>query len=203
MLNAQAYVSLEWEAEARHAKHGKDPDGQRVDTPDAAAKGITKIPPERMWWKPGKNTGMPYKWGGFDTPQSFLERLEEPEVYAGDYATAAKVAGGNDAVSRYAAGIDCSGLVSRVWRLDRPYSTRELGALCKPIEWEKLHSGDILLLPGVHVMIFKRWNPGREGSELLALEAAGEPRWACNETCYRVRFLKGLGYRPYCYRKMR
>ena len=35
------------------------------------------------------------------------------------------------AVSRFAAGVDCSGFVSRCWRLDRPFSTRELPALCK------------------------------------------------------------------------
>ncbi len=199
---ALAYTRLKWQARKRHAHHGSDPDGQRVDTPDAGAAATQgKV----FWWKTtGQNVGMPYQWGGFDTPRSFVQRLREDEVvYAGDYASAAKVAGGDEAVSRYAAGIDCSGFVSRCWRLERPYSTRELGALCRELPSEKdLQPGDIMLRPGVHVVLFIRWVDA-EKTRFHAAESGGGLQWNCYEVCYRTQMLKGSGYRAYRYRGMR
>ena len=198
---AKAYTGLNWQAEKRHSLHGTDPNGQWVDTPDAAA--ATTLG-SAMWWQCGNNIGMPYKWGGFDTPQQFCERLQNDSiVYAGDYASAAKIEGGDNAVSQYAAGIDCSGLVSRCWRLERPYSTRELGALCTQLpDFSALQPGDIALKPGTHVILFTGW-ADKNKSSFYAIEAGGVPHWKCY--CYRINIatLKRLGYTPPRYKNIR
>lgn len=74
------------------------------------------------------------KWGGFDTPRQFAERLKADAANGGapprpgTMGTPEKQAAGDAAASRFAAGVDCSGFVSRCWRLSRPFSTRELPA---------------------------------------------------------------------------
>lgn len=198
---AYQYTNLEWKATEANALHGADPDNQWVDTPDAAAS--DKLG-SAMWWKPGINRGMPYKWGGFDTPEEFLQRMEqETPVYAGDYASDAKVEGGDDAVSRYAAGIDCSGLVSRCWRLSRPFSTRELGSLCVQLrDFSELKPGDIALKPGVHVILFEAW-ANKDHSVFYAIEAGGVPHWKCYRYLISIDTLNRLGYTPHRYKNIR
>lgn len=201
-----AYLNLTWRGKSRYIMHGDDADGIRVDTPD---HGAAVEPRHRCWWRKGINRSMPYKWGGFDTPEQFLAHLHSGEtVYAGDCCTPAKVAGGDDVVSRFAAGIDCSGFVSRCWRLPRPYSTRELAALCTPLNSvDALRPGDIMLHPGDHVMMFLYWsdadgNPAEQHRYYVAAEAAGEPRWAVVKNRYTVAGVLKLGYRPYRYRNI-
>lgn len=142
---SRAYTSMIWRGSLRNVRHGTDGDGIRTDTPDASAAGYDA----GAWWKPGmRSIGMPYKWGGFDTPRQFSERLKADTANgglpaaAGDMGTPEKQAAGDAAVSRFAAGVDCSGFVSRCWRLDRPFSTRELPALCTRLpSWEDLRTG--------------------------------------------------------------
>lgn len=202
LTNARKYTALTWQGKRRHAMHGTAPDGQRIDTPDALFPGEKQ---KGFWWKEGQNIGMPYKWGGFDTPEQFTRRLEEESVvYAGDYASANKVAGGDASVSRYAAGIDCSGLVSRCWGLPRPYSTRELPGICTPLSSpDKLKPGDIILRPGEHVQLFVRWEDN-EHSKYRAIEAAGDPEWRCFEIIYNRGTLTGArGFTPWRYKGIR
>ena len=202
IATARTYTELVWQGEARHALHGTAPDSLRIDTPDALSPAQQK---PGFWWKQGKNVGMPYKWGGFDTPEQFLKRLAtEPVVYAGDYASADKVRGGDNAVSRYAAGIDCSGLVSRCWGLPRPYSTRELPGICKPLDnLDELRPGDIILRPGEHVQLFVRWEDA-DHSRYRAIEAAGDPEWRCFEIIYRRETLTtSRGFTPWRYNGIR
>lgn len=202
LATARTYTALVWQGDARHALHGIAPDGLRIDTPDALSP-AQQLP--GFWWKQGANTGMPYKWGGFDTPQEFLNRLAtEPVVFAGDYASAAKVRGGDDAVSRYAAGIDCSGLVSRCWGLPRPYSTRELPQICTPLPGlDDLKPGDVILRPGEHVQLFVRWEDA-EHTRYRAIEAAGDPEWRCFEIIYKRDTLTTTrGFAPWRYKGIR
>ena len=202
LRTARSYTALTWRAEKRHALHGTAPDGQRIDTPDALHSHTTQ---PGFWWKTGTNTGMPYKWGGFDTPEEFTHRLaSEAEVYAGDYASADKVRGGDDAVSRYAAGIDCSGLVSRCWGLPRPYSTRELPGICTPLSsLDALRPGDIILRPGEHVQLFVRWEDAAH-TRYRAIEAAGDPEWRCFEIIYhRDTLTTSRGFAPWRYKGIR
>ena len=99
LTTARTYTSLTWQGDKRHALHGTAPDGQRIDTPDTISP--TKHQKPGFWWKNGSNTGMPYKWGGFDTPEQFTHRLAtEPQVYAGDYASPATRAKGEAMIER-------------------------------------------------------------------------------------------------------
>jgi len=203
---SRAYTSMIWRGSLRNVRHGTDGDGIRTDTPDASAAGYDA----GAWWKPGmRSIGMPYKWGGFDTPRQFSERLKADAANgglpaaAGDMGTPEKQAAGDAAVSRFAAGVDCSGFVSRCWRLDRPFSTRELPALCTRLpSWEDLRTGDILIVPGRHVLLFIQWE-GTEKSRFLGSEAGPLPAWKCSEHVFSRSMLENSGYRPMRYRGMR
>jgi hypothetical protein len=152
---AASYVSHEWTASEANIFHGNDPRGIRVDTLEAAYQ-----PKEgdRGWWHAGaKNVGIPYKWGGFDTPEEFDRGLREGK-YAGDVYTAEKRRLLDDGVSNHTVGIDCSGFVSRCWKLPRSYSTRELPGLCDPItDLSQLLPGDIFNTHNKHVRLFAGW----------------------------------------------
>ncbi len=113
-----------------------------MDTPDTGYR----VPGAFAgWWTPGQwNEGMPYQWGGFATPEQFDRGIAEGRA-AGDVYTAEKRRLLDAAVSRHATGIDCSGFISRCWRLPRSYSTRELQGICETVSWEQLQPGDVLL----------------------------------------------------------
>lgn len=202
---SSAYTEMTWKGKADNIRHGLDPDGIRIDTPDA----VSPNPLRGSWWRPGTlSRGMPYKWGGFDTPRQFAERLTQSvpsgsiPTAAGDMGTADKQKAGDNAVSRFAAGIDCSGFISRCWRLDRPYSTRELPKLCNPLfSWEELQPGDILIIPGQHVLMFIAWDT-KDHSGFTAREAGPLPVWKCAEHSLNTSYLQSLGYRPMRYRNM-
>ncbi|MCD8064217.1 hypothetical protein [Akkermansia sp.] len=203
---SRAYTSMAWRGSPRNVRHGTDEDGIRIDTPDAAAAGGHA----GAWWRPGaRSTGMPYKWGGFDTPRQFAARLKGDAANggapaaAGDMGTLEKQAAGDAAVSCFAAGVDCSGFVSRCWRLSRPFSTRELPALSIPLpSWEELKTGDILIAPGRHVLLFIRW-VGAEKDKFLGSEAGPLPVWKCAEHVFSRPLLENSGYFPMRYRGMR
>ena len=98
---------------------------------------------------------MPYMWGGFCTPAEFTDGIRKG-LYAGDVCTTEKRRMGDAAVSKWTVGIDCSGLVSHCWKLDRAYSTKELPALCSSLDnFDELKPGDILNSSEKHVLIFK------------------------------------------------
>ena len=148
---SRAYISMIWRGSLRNVRHGTDGDGIRTDTPDASAAGYDA----GAWWKPGmRSIGMPYKWGGFDTPRQFSERLK------------ADAANG--------------GLPS----------------------WEDLRTGDILIAPGRHVLLFIQWE-GTEKSRFLGSEAGPLPAWKCSEHVFSRAMLENSGYRPMRYRGMR
>lgn len=195
---ADRYARLEWTPEARHLHHGSDRDGILVHTPDAllAQHGVP-----HGSWQPGiRQTGMPYQWGGFDTPRSFLSSLERGE-FAGDVSTAWKRSHGDAAVSRHACGIDCSGFVSRCWRLSRPVSTRDLPSICDALPaWSDLKPGDILLNDR-HVLLFAGWQFG--GESVLAYEAGPKPAWKVASHGIPVQLLLAQNYRPFRYRGIR
>ena len=97
---SRAYTSMAWRGSPRNVRHGTDEDGIRIDTPDASAAGGHA----GAWWRPGaRSTGMPYKWGGFDTPRQFAERLKADAANggspaaAGDMGTPEKQAAGDAA----------------------------------------------------------------------------------------------------------
>ncbi|MBC8127635.1 MAG: C40 family peptidase [Gloeobacteraceae cyanobacterium ES-bin-144] len=195
---AYRYTQVEWMPEARHVLHGPDGKGIVVQTPDRSVAWTGDV---RGWWKPGVPAkGMPYQWGGFDTPETFLTKIAAGKK-AGDVGDAAKRKLGDAGTSAESCGIDCSGLVSRCWKLPRPYSTRELPSICTPLEaWDRLQPGDILL-NNQHVLLFVRWiEPGKV---IGAYEAGPKPVWRVNACGIPVSKLKSEGYSPWRYQWMK
>lgn len=194
---ADRYCAHTWTATEKNAFHGVDASGIRVDTPNAGYK-----PQEGRagWWEAGKqNVGIPYMWGGFDTPETFDAGLKEGK-YAGDIYTAEKRRLLDDAVSKHAVGIDCSGFVSRCWNLPKSYSTRELGALCDIIfDLSQLKPGDILNTFNSHVVLFAGW-ANDDRTEILFYEAGSNPEWKVQLKKTSMGFLRGKGYNAYRYR---
>ncbi len=195
LATAYRYTQVEWQPDQRHVRHGPDGSGIEVRTPDVS---LSRSGDRRGWWKPGTPAkGMPYQWGGFDTPETFLRKIAEGRK-AGDIASPAKRLLGDAGTSAESCGIDCSGFVSRCWNLPRPYSTRELPEICDRLEsWDDLRPGDILL-NDKHVLLFVRWlEPGKR---LLFYEAGPYPVWRVNVSSLSKGKLLDEGYAPWRYR---
>lgn len=190
---AYRYTQVAWTPTATHRHHGPDSRGIEVHTPDVS------IP--RGWWQPGVPTqGMPYQWGGFDTPESFHRKLAKG-YKAGDIGGPRKRQLGDAGTSLEACGIDCSGFVSRCWKLPRPYSTRELPSICTPLKsWLELKPGDILL-NHQHVLLFAGWHS--DGRSLVAYEAGPYPVWRVSAACIEVEKLIRAHYAPWRYRSIK
>jgi hypothetical protein len=195
---AYRYTQVEWMPEQRHVRHGADSQGVIVQTPDRT---ISATGDRRGWWQPGSLArGMPYQWGGFDTPESFLQKIALGKK-AGDTGDAAKRKLGDRGVSAESCGIDCSGMVSRCWGLPQPYSTRQLPKICVALQsWDELRPGDILL-NHQHVLLFSKW--AVVGKEILAYQAGPFPVWRVSSCGLTVRQLLAEGYAPWRYRHMR
>lgn len=197
---AERYRLHKWTADARNVFHGRDAKGVRLDTPDAAftPKGIRP-----GWWRiEGGNVGMPYMWGGFDTPESFDAGLRKGRA-AGDIYTREKRRLLDRAVSTQAVGIDCSGLISRCWKLPRSYSTRELTALCEPLpDLSRLKPGDIFNLHNAHVLLFAGW-VDKERTRVSAYEAGSPPTWKVLLNTMPLTLLTDRGYTAWRYRGMK
>lgn len=194
---AFVYTQLEWHPEKRHVMHGDDGGGIAVHTPDLSlnSRGFAN-----GWWEPEKPMkGMPYQWGGFDTPRDFLRSLEQGE-FAGDISTKNKRELGDGGTSKRACGIDCSGFISRCWRLERSYSTKELPSISRKLKsWIHLKPGDILLNDR-HVLLFKAWSPS--GDSLVIYEAGPYPVWRVNAAEIRRDKLEREGYAAWTYQGM-
>ncbi|WP_264485762.1 hypothetical protein [Luteolibacter arcticus] len=195
---AYTYSRLEWQPNEHHRKHGRDSSGVLVHTPDTtlSSHGLSN-----GWWQTGRVArGMAYQWGGFDTPTQFVASLERGEA-AGDISTAEKRRLGDAGTSKEACGIDCSGFVSRCWRLSRPYSTKELPSICDKLQsWDELKPGDILLNDR-HVVLFAKW--AATGNSLYVYEAGPLPVWRVNAAEIRKDYLLARGYQPWRYRGIR
>lgn len=111
----------------------------------------------------GPQVGVAYQWGGFDTPDDFAEGLSQGR------AAGAHLEHSSTALS-CATGVDCSGLVSRLWGLPQKHSTRTLPDLAEVIPREDLLPGDVLNKPGTHVVIFAGL---RDDGAPLYYEASG------------------------------
>ncbi len=200
MATAEKYRTIEWIPAAANVLHGRDTNGIRVETPDEGFKPKGSF---GGWWTAGCiNTSMPYQWGGFDTPETFLAGIIEGRA-AGDVCTPEKRRLLDAAVSAHAVGIDCSGFVSRCWNLPRAFSTRTLTSLCEPVRnFRDLQPGDILNAPNSHVFLFQKWTaPDR--SRMLVYTTGTPPIWAVQTGPLRTKQMAPLGYTAWRYRGMR
>lgn len=195
LATAYRYTQVQWMPEERHIRHGVDSRGIVVHTPDQS---ITQHGGSRGWWQPGMPAkSMPYQWGGFDTPETFLEKIAAGKK-AGDVADAAKRKLGDAGTSAESCGIDCSGFVSRCWNLKRPYSTRELHQICDRLpSYDHLRPGDILLNDR-HVVIFAQWIV--PGVEMGAYEAGPFPVWKVSACGLSTAMMRRENYAAWRYR---
>ncbi|RBP41176.1 hypothetical protein DES53_1075 [Roseimicrobium gellanilyticum] len=197
---AERYLNHRWAATEKQAMHGVDPDGVRVDTPDATFRPAGRTP---GWWKSGQvNVGIPYCWGADDTPESFDQGVRQGK-WAGDIYTSAKRKGLASARSKHTVGADCSGFISRCWNLDWHCSTRTIPKICdKLATYDELQPGDALNTVNGHVLLFAAFSKP-DKSELLVYETGSPLGWLVTKHTTPVGFLQGLGYEPYRYRGMR
>ncbi|MES2708178.1 MAG: hypothetical protein V4726_16410 [Verrucomicrobiota bacterium] len=200
METARRYASHKWRGTAANVRHGTDSAGIRIDTPDVTFQRTGAMP---GFWAPGVETfGIPYQWGGFCTPEEF-DRGIARGLAAGDVYTGEKRRLLDDAVSREAVGIDCSGYVSRCWKLPRSFSTRELASLCDPLpSWEDLRPGDVLNTWNSHVILFSGWMDA-EHRQLSFYETGGPPDWKVIRHRISRAYLEKKRYRPLRYRGIR
>ena len=104
-----------------------------------------------------ENTGVPYKWGGDDTPASFDLGIRAGKA-AGDVYTLEKRRLDDAAVSDAAVGIDCSGFIFRCWKTPKRYSTSSLADVCQKVQsLSALEPADIMNQPHGHVLMFVKW----------------------------------------------
>jgi len=189
-----------WQPFAKNILHGKDKAGVLVNTPDA---GFQEQPDRPGWWLPGLvNAGIPYKWGGFDSPASFDSAIADG-LAAGDVSSPEKRRLDNAAVSAQAAGVDCSGFVSRCLKLPAVHDTRQLPELCVVVaNPQDLRPGDILNSPGRHAVLCAGWvTPDHQW--MYYYETGGPPNyWKPALKQARLDRLIALGYQLLHYRGM-
>lgn len=197
---AEAYRIHRWTGSGTNLMHGPDSKGIQVDTPDSTYQKPGAIP---GWWRTGEeNEGVPYQWGGFSTLAQFDAGLRAGKA-AGDVYTNEKRRLLDDAVSKEAVGIDCSGFISRCWKLPRSYSTRELAGLCVQLNsWNDLRPGDILNTFNAHCLLFAGWDDPQH-KKIIAYETGSPPNWKVVSHTIDTDWLRGLGYRPFRYKNMR
>ncbi|MBD3224160.1 MAG: T9SS type A sorting domain-containing protein [Caldithrix sp.] len=173
-----AYVQLQWECGPENLSNGliMDNYGYYVRTP--------------YWLYQGTVNRVPYKWGGFQTVNQFLDGIAGGK-YAGDNYTS-KSSGSPSAV-----GVDCSGFVSRCWKLPTHYSTRMMDDdITKAYSsWDELRPGDACHKPG-HVRLIVNHNA--DGT-INMVESAGY-NWRVSYRHYSYTDL--IGYTPRYYINM-
>jgi cell wall-associated NlpC family hydrolase len=121
-----------------------------------------------------KVTGLPYDWGGDDSSTTFSRKLATGKYAAGSHQKHECVACGHCTI-----GTDCSGLVSYCWHLPRHFGTSELSqfsSLASDMHfniYKDLRSGDALLSPGHHVVLFDKYDV--DGAPIV-YEASGSDK---------------------------
>jgi len=196
MKIAEAYKNHAWIPSKENICHGNDLDGIWVDTPD---RDSYNWPLWKGGWKAGEiNIGIPYKWRGFSCiPESEYRGEQDKEYRFDEGIKAKKCAGDKNFVGvsspEYTVGVDCSGFVSRCWRLSRNYSTRTLPDISQPIKFKDLKRGDILISAGHHVMLFSEFTTPDdkttpEQTRIRVYEASGKD-WKVSEREYLLTSL--------------
>jgi hypothetical protein len=188
VAHARAYVAHRWSANEANVFHGEDQFGNRIDTPDAEGAALAT-----GWRSSGQpNQGVSYQWGGFSSIAEF-----EAGVASGKWAGHLPT-DGKSYFTPQAVGVDCSGLVSRVWGLSRKESTRSLPKICRRLEdWGDLLPGDVLNRAGRHTMIFVEWADSARTSAKVIEATTREGR--VHESVHLCADLQRRGYQALRY----
>ncbi len=200
MATAQRMATHVWQPFGGNILHGKDKAGILVNTPDV---GHEPAHERRGWWVPGQvNTGIPYKWGGFDDPSSFDAAIAQGKA-GGDVSSPEKRRADNAAVSAQAAGVNCSGFVSRCLKLPSVHDTTQLPAICTELaSAQDLQPGDLLNIPKKHVVLCAGWVDPQH-SWIYYYETGGAPDfWKPSLKQAPLDAMMALGYKPLRYKGM-
>ena len=176
MEKAKAFANADFYVNWNNISRGKYLGGKKVITPISRS---------------GYYKGIPYKWGGFDTINSFNNGLKEGKK-AGDK----KIIGSRG--SKQAVGVDCSGFVSQVWGLQDKKSTHSLPYVSRQLySFNQLQPGDILNKKG-HVRLFAH----KDVTGRFWLYEASSKDWKVSTRSYTSYSLKREGYKPYRYKNV-
>ncbi len=133
--------------------------------------------------------GVAYEYGGWDDPQRFLRKLAQGQR-AGAHSDNDCISPGGD--PSWATGQDCSGLISRVWKLPYKHSTRMLPGITYPIPYDSLKMGDAINYPGHHVILFYQW--ADSGHTRFYIFQATDRRPGPSTTGLDLRYVAGYRY---------
>ena len=147
VASALVFANHVWEPTDKNFLHGYDRDGIFVNTPDC---NYISSKFKCGWWILDQyNKGIPYNWGGSSTIDEFNVGIATGK-FAGNVPDSR-----DNGVSKYCVGVDCSGLVTICWGLSEKISTKSINKIASPLDsMDLLLPGDLILLPGSHVMIF-------------------------------------------------
>lgn len=195
---AELFTQHRWQGKPELVFHGVDRDGIPVNTPDINYRDHRGR--KRGWWLPHQeNIGIPYKWGGFDTPLQFDLKLTKG-YYAGDAFINSKRDQLELAVSRYSTGIDCSGFISRCWKLARHHSTRELPLISTDLgSFRALKKGDVINKVNDHVILFSHFS---SDDTFIGYEAVSEEIGKVRRQSFYLSYFIKNGYRPLRYKNL-
>lgn len=164
------------------------------------------VPTEAKFWRRpvrfttasvGQTIGpMPYRWGGDDTPTTFKLRLEWGAL-AGSICTCRNPAL-DYCLSPESIGVDCSGLVSRAWGIEKRGTSGLLDVSIELDSLDDVKPGDAFDWPGRHIRLFTG-NPSGAATAFTVIEAS--TRLECEGACMRTYRPSELnGYRIIRYR---
>jgi hypothetical protein len=194
---AKSYAEHRWTASAHNVLHGFDADHVEVETPDHSVDAAQPDPAH--WTVNAENVGVPYQWGGFDTVASFDAGVRAGKA-AGDLYNPEKRRLADRGVSSRAVGVDCSGFISRCWKLRQKYGTGTLPSLCKSLSSPaELLPGDIMNCTGGHVILFAQW---LDDAKTRAVFYESQPYSKVIANQYNIADLTGDGFRPLRYRQI-
>lgn len=131
-----------------------------------------------------------YNWGGFDTIAEFNKKILTNKMKAGNVNL--KVS----PLLSCAAGVDCSGYVSRAWGLTAKLGTWDIASnkTTEEIDWNEMKPGDVYIVPGVHVMLY-RMKDDLFGRKVFIAESNSEKGKILEQKVY-VTWLKELKFQP-------
>ena len=201
---AEAYAQYEWRPTMTNTYHGLDASGVRVDTPDVKWWG-------RGGWYLGRvNVGVPYCWGGDSTLREVDEGILAGRPAGYDFRVSVSADWHSVPASSLPVGVDCSGFVSRCWRLKLKRSTRGLIEDCGQLpSFDELLPGDAIDKPNLHVVLFEKWLDQRHDKILVVEAGTGKeddnkkhPEYCekVHENVYERTWLSTNGYVPLRYR---
>jgi hypothetical protein len=195
--NARAYLNAKWTLRKENY--------ERTDIPSNCAPAA-----KQMWLRPkhligriGEEIeGITYKWGGYQSLPSILDKLEKGYI-AGDICTCRKSSLGY-CITEHTVGVDCSGFVSRITEQNNYYTTTSIAKIAEPVKnWRDVKPGCVVNFAGRHVRAIVGIRGIGEGETGPVIVDTIESAVSCGGVCeasYTVEQLRN--YKAYCFKNV-